>query len=328
MKNRLYMAGAALLITLAIGTAGYMLIEGWDALSALFMTVITVSTVGYREVGSLSSGGRLFTMLLIVTGVGALGFSLGVFVDFISEGRLRDLLEGRRMTRTIEELLGHTIIVGLGRVGSVVAESLAEDGVPFVVIETEDHALTAAQEHDWLVVQGDAATEPVLVQAGIERAASLVAALPTDGANMFVTVTAKTLNPKLFVVTRSEHEASEPALLKAGADRVITPNVIGGRRMASLVMHPFVSDYLDLVTHGHDVEFRLHDVELPAGSPLVGTTIRDAKVRDRYGVYILAIRQPDGTVDTNPPMDTMLQAGSVLVVLGTPQQIDSLAREV
>jgi len=143
---------------------------------------------------------------------------------------------------------------------------------------------------------------------------------------MFVTVTAKNLNPKLFVVCRSEHEASESALLTAGADRVITPNVIGGRRMANFALRPFVSDYLDLVTDGREVEFRLQDVELRKGSPLVGKSIREAAVRDRYGTYILAVRHPDGTVDTNPSMDTVMLAGAVLVVLGTPQQIDALAR--
>lgn len=145
---------------------------------------------------------------------------------------------------------------------------------------------------------------------------------------MFVTVTAKTLNPSLFVVTRSEHEAAESVLLKAGADRVITPNVIGGRRMASLVMHPFVSDYLDLVTHGHEVEFRLQDFELPATSPLANKSIREAMVRDRYGAYILAVRYPDGSVDTNPSMDKKLVPGSVLVVLGTPQQLAALGAGV
>jgi voltage-gated potassium channel len=145
---------------------------------------------------------------------------------------------------------------------------------------------------------------------------------------MFVTVIAKTLNPAILVVARSEHEASESPLLKAGANRVATPNVIGGRRLANYVLRPFASDYFDLVTHGHDAEFRLQDVELPVGSPLVGQSIRQAMVRDRYGTYIFAIRHPDGTVDTNPSMDTVMLAGSVLVVIGTTEQIAALAAEV
>jgi len=328
MIKRLSLAGVVLLSLLAIGGVGYVLIEGWGVRESLYMTVITVGTVGFREVHPLSPAGQVFTMLLIVTGVGALGFSLGVFVDFLVEGRLRGLLEGRRMARTIEGLSGHHIVAGLGRVGSVVAESLADEDVPFVVVEQSDEALEAARSRGWLSVRGDATVEPVLVEAGVQRAASLIAALDRDGANMFVTVTAKTLNPGLFVVSRSEHEASESALVKAGADRVITPNVIGGRRLANLVMHPFVTDYLDLVTHGHEVEFRLQDVELPAGSPLIGRSIREAMVRDRYGTYILAVRHPDGAVDTNPSMDTIMSPGSVLVVLGTPQQIEALVREV
>jgi voltage-gated potassium channel len=328
MVKRLSWAGSVLLAVMVAGTLGYMLVEGWGLRDALFMTIITVATVGFGEVHPLTPAGQIFTMALIIASVGALGFSLGVFIDFIGEGRLRRLWEGRRMTRTIEELAGHHIIVGLGRVGSVVGESLAEDGVPFVIVERDEQAYERARDRGWLAVQGDAAEEPTLVQAGVQRASSLITALAHDGANMFVTVTAKTLNPDLFVVTRSEHEASESALRKAGADRVITPNVIGGRRMANLVVHPFVADYLDLVTHGHEVEFRLQDVELPAGSPLIGKSIREGMVRDRYGTYILAVRHPDGTVDTNPSMDTVMLPGSVLVVLGTPQQIDALSEEV
>ena len=328
MVKRLSWAGSVLLAAIATGTLGYMLVEGWGLRDSLFMTIVTVATVGFGEVHPLTPAGQIFTMVLIIASVGALGFSLGVFIDFVGEGRIGRLLEGRRMSRTIEELSGHQIVVGLGRVGSVVAESLADDQVPFVVVERNEEAFETARSRGWLAVRGDATEEPILLQAGVQRASSLITALAHDGANMFVTVTAKTLNPDLFVVTRSEHEASESALLKAGADRVITPNVIGGRRMANLVMHPFVSDYLDLVTHGHEVEFRLQDVELPAGSPLIGKSIREGMVRDRYGTYILAVRHPDGTVDTNPSMDTIMLSGSVLVVIGTPQQIEALSNEV
>ena len=310
------------------GTSGYAIIEGWGLRESLYMTVITVATVGFREVHRLSPAGEIFTMALIITGVGALGFSLGVFVDFLSEGRVVRMLEERHMNRAIQELSGHHVLVGLGRVGSVVAESLADASAPFVVVEQDAEALEWGRERGWLTVLGDATEEPVLVQAGIERAASLIAALDSDGANMFVTVTAKTLNPDLLVVVRSEHEASESVLLKAGANRVATPNVIGGRRLANFVLRPFASDYVDLVTHGTEVEFSLEDVELPKDSPLVGQSIRQAMVRDRYGTYILAIRHPDGTIDTNPDMDSVIRAGSVLVVLGTPEQIATLIREV
>jgi len=328
MIRRVYVAGFMLIGLLTLGTVGYMLIEGWGPLDALFMTVITVATVGFREVHVLSRGGQVFTMALIILGVGALGFSLGVLVDFFAEGRLFGLLEERRMTSAIDALSGHHIIAGLGRVGSVVAETLADEARPFVVIETNGEAADIARTRGWLFVQGDATQEAVLVAAGVKRASSLITTLDNDGANMFVTVTAKTLNPSLFVVSRSEDEAAESVLLKAGVDRVITPNVIGGRRMANLVTHPFVADYLDLVTHGHDVQFRLQDFELPATSPLANRSIREGMVRDRYGVYVLAVRDPDGSVDTNPSMDKKLLPGSVLVMLGTPQQLESLVREV
>jgi voltage-gated potassium channel len=326
--RRMLIALTVLAGVLVVGTLGYALIEGWGLRESLYMTVITAATVGFEEVHPLSPAGEVFTMVLVITGVGALGFSFGVFVDFLSEGRVLSMLEERRMNQTIEHLSGHHILVGLGRVGSVVADLLADAGAPFVVIERDPDVIDRAHARGWLMVSGDATQEPVLVQAGIERAASLIAALDSDGANMFVTVIAKTLNPDLLVVARSEREASESALLKSGANRVATPNVIGGRRLANFVLRPLASDYIDLVTHSKEVEFDLQDVELPEDSPLVGKSIREAMVRDRYGTYILAIRHPDGTIDTNPDMDRVILAGSVLVVLGTPHQIATLISEV
>jgi len=325
--RRVFIAGFMLVGLLTLGTVGYMLVEGWGFMDALYMTVTTVGTVGFREVHKLSRAGETFTMVLIILGAGALGFSLGVLVDFFAEGRFFRLLEERRMTSHINALRGHHVIAGLGAVGAVVAESLADEDKPFVVIDMQDDAIAMARERGWLYVQGDATQEPVLIAAGVKQAHSLITALDRDGANMFVTVTAKTLNPSLFVVSRSESEAAESVLLKAGVDRVITPNVIGGRRMANMVTHPLVSDYLDLVTHGRAVQFRLQDFELPATSPLANKSIREGMVRDRYGVYILAVREPDGSVDTNPSMDKKLVPGSVLVMLGTPQQLESLVHE-
>lgn len=319
---------SALLLLLAAGTAGYMVFEHWGLLDALYMTVITVATVGFREVRPLTPLGRIFTMVLILMSVGTLGFALGVFVDFLSEGRVKRMLEERRMTRIIDGLSGHHVVTGLGRVGWVVAESLAAEHATFVAVERDAGIAEAARERGWLVVEGDATEEAVLVSAGVARARDLVTTLDTDGANMFVTVIAKTVNPSVLVVARSEHEASESALLKAGANRVATPNVIGARRLANFVLRPLAADYFDLVTHADGVAFRLQDVELTSTSPLVGKTIRQAMVRDKYGTYILAIRHPDGTVDTNPSMDTVMDAGALLVVIGTPEQTEALARQV
>ena len=290
------------------------------------MTVITIGTVGFSEVHALSDAGRLLTMSLIIIGVGAIGFSFGTLIDFFVEGHLGGMLEGRRMKNKIEGLSGHHIIAGIGRVGKVVARELAEEQQPFVVVDSSDARIQDARANGWLYVQGDATEEETLRAAGIARAASLITALDQDADNLFVTVTAKTLNPGLFVVSRSSTESSEAKLIKAGVNRVITPTVIGGRRMASLVLHPFVADYLDLVTHDADVEYRLQELDLPASSPIAGQSIRESAVRDRFGAFILAIRGPDGVIDTNPSFDRVLMAGDRLVVLGTNEQLSALAK--
>ncbi len=326
MMRRLAIALGVLGAVIVAGIAGYVLIEGWSVLDALYMTVITVGTVGYSEVHELTSGGRVFTMALIFGGFGAMIFFLGTVIDFVVEGHLRGYVEGRRMEKRIESLTGHHIVAGLGRVGSVVAAMLEEEDGAFVVIDADEERVEYAREQGWLVVEGDATAEETLYQAGVERARSLVTTLDTDADNLFVTFTARSLSSDIFIVARSSHESSEGKLRKAGANRVLTPNIIGGRRMATMVLHPVVSDFLDLVTHGDKVEFRLQEVELNGGSPLVGKTISEASVRDKTGAYILAIQSPSGTVNTNPSSDTMLEVGDRLVVLGTSSQLRSLTQ--
>lgn len=327
MKRRIVWAIGILTGVFFVGTAGYMLIEGWNFLDALYMTTITVGTVGFGEVHPLSPGGRLFTIWLIIAGVGALAFAFGQLVDFVLEGRIQEMLEGRRMGRRLESLTGHTVVAGFGRVGSVVARSLAEEGAQFVVIDLADESETIAREADWLFVRGDATEEETLEQAGIARAGSLVTCLSADAENLFVTVTARALNPELFIVARSSHESTEAKLLKAGANRTITPNVIGGRRMASMVLHPTVSDYLDIVSSGAGVEFRLQEIQLEVDSCFVGRTIADARIREITGAQVVAILRADGTVDANPSASSLLVAQERLVVLGTADQVAVLAEK-
>lgn len=324
MRRRMALALSALIAVVVLGTVGYVVVEGWRVFDALYMTVITVGTVGYSEVGELSDPGRAFTMGLIILGFGVLLFALGTFIDFVVEGHLKGILEGRRMMTKIESLNGHHIVAGIGRVGSVVARALAEEGVPFLVVESDPESGERARSEGWLVLDADATDEETLLAAGITRAKGLVTALDSDADNLFVTFSARSLNPDLFIVARSSHETSEAKLLRAGADRVLTPNVIGGRRMAAMLMQPVVSDFLDLVFHGDGVEFRLQEVQLRPESSFVGMTIKDAQVRESTGAYILAIQQHGGAVNTNPSPDTALEARDRLVVLGTTAQIDAL----
>lgn len=325
MRRRLVWAFVALVSVLMVGVLGYMIVEGWGFLDALYMTVITVGTVGFREIHPLSRAGEAFTMFMIFIGVAALGFSLAQFVEFLLEGHLLGFLEGRRMEKRIANMSDHTIIAGAGRVGAVVARSLAEEGASFVIVDITQEAADAARENGWVLVLGDATEEEVLQQAGIARAGSLVTALSADAENLFVTVTARSLSPDIFIVARSSHQSTEAKLVKAGANRTITPNVIGGRRMASMVLHPTVSDYLDIVSSGEGVEFRLQEVQLNASSSFVGASLADSRIRERTGAQVVAVLHADGRVDANPSANTILEAGERLVVLGTPDQVAVLA---
>ncbi|MDI6693075.1 MAG: potassium channel protein [Anaerosomatales bacterium] len=325
MLRRLLRAVGFLAAILVAGTVGYTLIEGWHPFDSLYMTVITVATVGFREIRPLSDAGRVLTMGLILMGVGALGYSFGTIVEFMVEGHLRTILEGRRMQKRISELSDHYIVVGIGRVGSVVARSLADEGVPFVVVDSCEECRAAAEEAGWLFVHGDATSEEILLQAGVKRAKGLVAAVDTDADNLFVVLTARMLNPDLFIVARSTSIASERKILSSGADRVITPNVIGGRRMAAMLMRPAVADYLDVVMHGDGLEYRLDALRVTATSEIAGQTIAEAQIRDKTGVFVLAVRSGDA-LNPNPGPETRLAAGDELIALGTREQLATLEK--
>lgn len=325
MVRRLVIAFGVFVAVLVLGTAGYMALQHWSVFDALYMTVITMGGVGFGEVHPLNEAGRLWTMLVIVAGVGALGFAVVTVTDFMVEGHFSGLLEGRKMDKQRAAMSGHHIVAGLGRVGSVVAEEFAERGVPFVVIDAEAATIDRAREAGWVYVQGDASEEEVLRAAGVERAASLTTALDTDAANLFVTLTSRGLKPDLFVVARATTPSAEGKLLRAGANRVITPTEIGGRRMAAMVLRPMVADYLDIVTRGDGIELKLEQIELTDDDPVVGLTISAAHIRSTTGVFVLAIYSPDGSVSTNPAPDTILTPGDRLVLLGTEQQLRAFA---
>jgi voltage-gated potassium channel len=325
MLRRLGYAVTVLAALLVAGTAGYMLVEGWSFADALYMTVITAGTVGFSEVHQLSGAGRVLTMFLIIAGFGAVIFSIGTIIDFMVEGHFTRYMEGRRMDRRIAGMSGHNVVAGLGRVGSVVAGQYASRAVPFVVIDAGEDALAQARENGWQYVEGDATEEETLLQAGLDRAKSFVAALDSDAANLFATLTARGMNPDLFIVARSATPAAEARLMRAGADRVITPTEIGGRRMAAMVLQPVVSDYLDVVMRGDALEFKLEEIELSGGDPYVGRSIGEAAIRAETGAYILAVRHADGEVSTNPPKETVLATGDRIVAIGTEEQLATLA---
>ena len=321
--RRLRFGVAALVGIIVAGTVGYAAL-GFAWLDALYQTVTTVSTVGFREVHPLSAGGQAFTIVLILVGVGTALYTFTQVLEVVVEGHVQEVLGRRRMEREIARMAGHVIVCGFGRVGRNLAQYLTGAGEDVVVIET-DPERAAAAEGAGNVVRGDATVDEVLKAAGIERARVLVTALTTDAANLFVTLTARSLSAELFIVARARIESSEAKLTQAGADRVVNPQGIGGARMAAFVLQPHVAEFLDIVMHDGSLEFRLEEVPLPTGSPLAGHSLRDAHIRDSTGALILALRDAGGAFATNPPPETVLEAGQILIAIGTEGQLRALA---
>lgn len=310
----------------AVGCGGYLML-GLGPLDALYQTIITISTVGYREVGieAESQAYRLFTIFVILGGVGTAFYTLGVLLETLIEGRLTDQLWRRRMERTIAAMSDHVIVCGWGRVGRTIANDIAAAGRDVVVIDHDADRLT---DLDLPFVEGDATDDSVLSAASIETAGALVAALDSDAANLYVTLSGRSARPDLFIVARARVESAEPKLAQAGADRVVNPQYIGGERIAAMILQPSVADFLDVVMHDGSLEFRLAEVRVPDGSPVATQSLRDAHLRDRTGALVLAMRDSLGAFRTNPPPDTPINPGEVLIAIGTAGQLQALRDEV
>ncbi len=321
--RRLRFGVAALVGVIMAGTAGYIAL-GFPWLDALYQTVTTVATVGFREVQPLDAAGQAFTIALILVGVGTALYTFTQVLEVVVEGHVQEVLGRRRMERELARMSGHVIVCGFGRVGRNLAQFVTGAGHDVVVIDN-DQTRVADAEGSGHVVLGDATTDEALKEAGIERARVLVTTLTTDAANLFVTLTARSLRPDLFIVARARAETSEAKLAQAGADRVVNPQGIGGARMAAFVLQPHVAEFLDIVMHDGSLEFRLEEVPLPAGSPLAGRSLRDAHIRDSTGALILALRDSGGEFTTNPPPETVLEAGQILIAIGTEGQLKALA---
>ena len=318
--RRVQLGVVLLFAVMAIGTLGYVLL-GLGLLDALYQTVTTISTVGFREVAEPTDGFKWFTIGLVLGGVGTALYTLSVLLETVVEGRLTDRLGRRRMNRKIAEMSDHVIICGWGRVGRSIAGFVQGAGGEVVVVESDPER---AETIDHPYVRGDATEDETLERAGIDRAATLIAAVNTDADNLFVTLSGRSRRPQLFIVARARVEGSEAKLLQAGANRVVNPQQIGGARMGALATQPNVAEFLDVVMHDGSLEFRLAEVPVVEDSDLDGPTLREAHIRDRTGALVLAIRDGDGGFNTNPSPETELIGGTVLIAVGTKPQLDGL----
>ena len=317
-RRRLLIGLAGLLAVLAAGTIGYIGF-GLSVLDAVFQTVITVSTVGFGEAQPFDSAEKVFTIILIFVGVGMAAYTFGVSIDTVVEGYLDGTFRRRRMQRRIDAMHDHMILCGWGRVGQAIARRAA--GADLVVVDASAERIGTVSGP---CVHGDATSEEVLQAAGIDRARVLVTALNTDADNLYVTLTARSMRPDLFIVSRAASESAVGKLVQAGADRVVNPQDLGGARMAALAYQPHVAEFLDVIMHDGSLEFRLEEVEVPAGSPLAGQTLRSARIHDRTGTLVLAMRHPDQGFHTNPPPTAQIAGGEILIVIGDGNQVASL----
>ncbi|MGB9716604.1 MAG: potassium channel family protein [Thermodesulfovibrionales bacterium] len=315
------------LVTLIIlsGTIGYMLIEGWTFFDSLYMTIITLSTVGYSELGGLSSSGRLFTIFLIIGGVGTVLYSLSAGAKFLLEGELQEIFGRSRLEKRIKELKDHYIICGFGRMGKIIAKELKSNGVDFIAIEKNP---VTHEKEDFLIYEGDATHDDILKECGIERAKGLITVLPTDAENLYVVLSAKGLNPNLFIVARAGEEGSEQKLLRAGADRVISPYHIGGLRIAHTVLKPAVVDFIEFATKTGNIDLQMEEIPIPDDSNLVGLTLDQCGLGRELGIIIVAIKRSTGEMKFNPTFRTTIRAGDTLIVLGEVSKLKILEEKV
>lgn len=302
-------------IVIIFGTAGYSIIEDWSFFDALYMTIITITTVGYGEVLPLSGGGRVFTLFLIVFGVGTILYTFNNAARIVIEGEIQEIFGRTKLEKRIKELKDHYIVCGYGRMGSVICKELKDKGARFVVVEREPVA-SESVDSDILFVRGDATKDEVLKEAGIERAKGLISVLPTDAENLYVVLSAKVLSPELHIVARAGEEGSEQKLLRAGADRVVSPYHIGGLRIAHTVLQPTVVDFIEFATRSGNIDLQMEEVYVNEGSSITGTTLDQCGIGRELGIIIVAIKRSGGDMRFNPTFKTVIKPGDVLIALG------------
>lgn len=311
-------------VLLGLGTLGYVIIEGWPVIDAFYMAVITMTTVGFGEVRPLSLTGRLFTVVLILSGVGVVAYGFSNLLEYLITVDLTTTLRRRRMTREISKLKNHVIVCGYGRVGRSAVTSLQEVNRSLVIVEKDPQVAAAAIEEGFVVVEGDATKDEVLQQAGIDHAWGLIVCTGDDSLNLFIVLSARALNGDLFIVTRSIDAENEAKMRLAGANRVVSPYHIGGKHMANIIVRPQVTDFFDVVTLDGGIELWVEELRIEEGSELDGKTVGEADIRRQTGVTMVALLRGGGKSAMIPHADTRLAVGDELIVLGTREQLAAM----
>jgi len=324
--QRLRAGLATLGVIFLVAVLGYRL-AGWSLLDSVYMVVMTLSTVGYGEVHPLSPPLKVFTILVIIVGVSTSVYIVGVLVRMMLEGEIREALGVRRAGQEIERLSGHVVLCGFGRMGEILARELCRNRRAFVIVEQNAEQIAEATSQRYLALHDDATEEESLLHAGIVRAGAVLTTLPSDADNVFITLTARNLNPKLTIIARGEFPSTEKKLIQAGADRVVLPAAAAALRMAAMIMRPSAVELIEVVSGRQIAEVEVDEMVVPATSRLVGSTVREAEPRSRHGLLIVALRRPGGNLEFNPGGDTVFEADTSVVVLGRQADIDHFRAE-
>ena len=324
--SKIKMALVILLTIFIIGTIGFHFIEGWSFVDSFYTTIATLSTVGYGDFAPETTTGKFFTVFIIIFGVGMMFYSLVLMAETFIEARLRNLLGRGKLEKIIEKMNSHYIICGGGRIGFLICRELIAGKMPCVVIDNNQEVIQKAQEEGFIYCKGDATQDKVLIAAGIKRAKGIICVLPTDAENLYVILTAKELNQNIYIMARSEEEESERRLLRAGADRVMSPYTLGGVRMAMAILRPAMLDFIEITTSRQSLELRMEEISICEGSPFISKTLEDSGIRKRYGLIIVAVKKDSGKMIFNPLANYIIEEGDRLISMGEDENVKQFAQ--
>ena len=309
-----------------IGTLGFHIIEGWNLTESLYTTVITLSTVGYGDFYPETEKGKIFTIILIIFGVGTMLYTVVLFTETMVEARFRSILGRGRLEKMLKKLNDHYIICGCGRIGYLICKELTAEKIDFVVVDNNPETIQKIEEEGFIYYKGDASQDKTLIAAGIKRAKGIVCALPTDPENLYVILTAKELNPNIYILSRSEEMESEHRLLRAGADRVMSPYTLGGMRMAMAITKPAMLDFIEITTRRQSLELRMEELAICDGSPFIGKSLEESEIRHRFGLIIVAVKKDTGKIIFNPLANYINSNGDKLIALGENENVSRFAK--
>jgi voltage-gated potassium channel len=292
------------------------------------MSVITIATVGYKEVYPLSFTGKVFTIFYIIFGVGTTLYAVGAGAQLMLEGQIRNILGRRKMSKKIQEIKDHYIICGYGKVGQQIYNEFSSRQVFCTVVEKDPETVEKAIRDGVLVIQGDSTEDSVLEEAGIKRARGLISAVASESDNVYISLSARVLNPKIFIVARAETAEAEKKLLRAGANKAISPHTLGGTRMAMAALRPHMVDFMSVATSSEGMDIRIEELEVKEGSSLSNSTLRDCELRQKVGVIVLGIHKKDGQMLFTPPSDSKIEPGDILIAIGKNEELEELERLV